>query len=69
MAGSRSIDIYQFPTKQNMDLKVRETIRQSKVNEVQVNMSKQVINSANSMSIMLPETKLKELKYFMENGS
>lgn len=64
LASSKSLEIYQNKALQDENIVVKGAIRQVDLDNVQVTMSKQIINTANSLTTMLPNEKLHELKKF-----
>lgn len=62
LAGSRALEIYQFNEQQKENLVIQEPIRQTDINDVQINMAKLTINTANFFSAMFPNQQIPEFQ-------
>lgn len=62
LAGSRALEIYQFNESQKENLVIHEPIRQDDINNVQINMAKLTINTANFFSAMFPNKQISEFQ-------
>lgn len=62
LAGSRALEIYQFNEQQKENLAIKEPIRQLDINNVQINMAKLTINTANFFSAMFPNKQIPEFQ-------